>query len=145
MRKCDSVYSLLAYCVKMRKVLILNTSWENMLSKVVHHIKYISPLTYHWVESIQIRRFSGPYFLVFGLNGALRSKSPYSVWIQENTDQKNSEFGHFSRSVLLKVYFGFSTHSRSTFHFYPPENVRKPDILSDVFRRYENETSLEKG
>ena len=29
----------------------------------------------------------------------LRSKSPYSVWIRENTDQKNSVFGHFPRSV----------------------------------------------
>ena len=27
-------------------------------------------------------------------------KSPYTVQIQENTDQKNSEFGHFSRSKL---------------------------------------------
>ena len=25
--------------------------------------------------------------------------SPYSVEMQENTDQKNSEYGHFSRSV----------------------------------------------
>ena len=25
--------------------------------------------------------------------------SPYSVWMQENTDQNNSECGHFLRSV----------------------------------------------
>ena len=31
--------------------------------------------------------------------GDLRSKSPYSVQIRENTDQKNSVFRHFSRSV----------------------------------------------
>ena len=24
---------------------------------------------------------------------------PYSVWMRENTDQKNSEYGHFSRGV----------------------------------------------
>ena len=30
----------------------------------------------------------------------LRSKSQYSVRIQENTDEKNSIFGHFSRSVM---------------------------------------------
>ena len=37
---------------------------------------------------------------VFGLNtGYLLRKSPYSVQISENTDQKkNSVFGHFSRS-----------------------------------------------
>ena len=31
---------------------------------------------------------SGPYFPVFGLNTEIYSKSPYSVRIQENTDQK---------------------------------------------------------
>ena len=29
----------------------------------------------------------------------LRSKFPYSVQIRENADQKNSAFGHFSRSL----------------------------------------------
>ena len=33
-------------------------------------------------ESVSIRSFSGPYFPAFGLN----------------TDQKNSEYGHFPRS-----------------------------------------------
>ena len=32
--------------------------------------------------------FPCPYFPVFGLNTDLRSKSPYSVLIQEITDQK---------------------------------------------------------
>ena len=27
--------------------------------------------------------------------------SPYSVWMRENTDKKNSEYGHFSRSATL--------------------------------------------
>ena len=42
--------------------------------------------------------FSGPYFPVVGQN---------SVEIQENTDRKNSVFGHFSRSeaILLDTYF----------------------------------------
>ena len=30
----------------------------------------------------------------------LRSKSPYSVQIRENTDQKNFVFGHFSRTAM---------------------------------------------
>ena len=34
-------------------------------------------------------------------NGEIRGISPYSVRIWENTDQKNSEYGHFSRSVDL--------------------------------------------
>ena len=33
----------------------------------------------------------------------LQSKSPYSVRMRENTDQKNSEYGHFSHND--NVYF----------------------------------------
>ena len=44
--------------------------------------------------------------------GDLRSKSPYSVGIQENTDQKNSVFGHFSCSEhLANLNYSISTHS----------------------------------
>ena len=31
--------------------------------------------------------------------GEIQSISPYSVRMRANTDQKNSEYGHFSRSV----------------------------------------------
>ena len=30
--------------------------------------------------------------------------SPYSVRMRENTEQKNSEYGHFARSVLV-IFF----------------------------------------
>ena len=33
--------------------------------------------------------------------GEVRSISPYSVRIRDNTEQKISEYGHFSRSVML--------------------------------------------
>ena len=42
-------------------------------------------------ESVRIRSFSGPYFPAFGLN-----TERYGM--RENTDQKNSDYGHFSRS-----------------------------------------------
>ena len=29
---------------------------------------------------------------------------PHLVWMLENTDQKNSEYGHFSRSVLIEPW-----------------------------------------
>ena len=64
----------------------------------------------HCVESVRIRSFSGPY----------------SVRKRENTDQKNSEYGHFSRSeslfkflekqrlnFWLKDYFDFYLNSVS--------------------------------
>ena len=34
----------------------------------------------------------------------IRSISPYSVQMRENTDQKNSEYGHFSRSVPSNIF-----------------------------------------
>ena len=36
--------------------------------------------------------FSGPYFLIRTEYGDLRSKFPYSVRIQENTDQKKTPY-----------------------------------------------------
>ena len=33
---------------------------------------------------------------------------PYSVRMRENTDQKNSEFGHFSHSVHFEFFFRLS-------------------------------------
>ena len=55
----------------------------------------------HCVKSVQIRRFSGPYFPAFGLNS---ERYPYSVQMWENTDQKTSVIGHFSRSVYTHTY-----------------------------------------
>ena len=44
---------------------------------------------YHSWKVSKYGVISGPYFPVFGLNfGDLIRKSPYSVRIQENTDQK---------------------------------------------------------
>ena len=49
---------------------------------------YFNPLrTCHCVKSDRIWSFSGLHFPVFGLY-------PYSFQMQENTDQKNYEYGH---------------------------------------------------
>ena len=47
-------------------------------------------LNKHYVKIIRIRSYSGPHFLAFG--------PPYSVPIQGNKDQNNSQHRHFSRS-----------------------------------------------
>ena len=39
--------------------------------------------------------------------GDLLCKSLYSVQMRENVDQKNSEYGHFSRSVVSALNFKF--------------------------------------
>ena len=49
----------------------------------------------HCVKSVRIRSFSGPYFPSFGLN----------------THQKNSEYGHFSRSAEQLIQFTESSES----------------------------------
>ena len=43
----------------------------------------------HCVKIVRIRSFSGAHF----------PELRFPVWIRKNTDQKNSEYGHFSRSV----------------------------------------------
>ena len=59
---------------------------------------------YHCLKSVRIRRYSGPHFPAFGLNTERYSVSPYSVRMQKNVDHNNSEYGHFSRSVLFACF-----------------------------------------
>ena len=60
----------------------------------------------HCVKSVRIRSFPGPYFPAFGLNMERYEVSPpYSFRIRENTDKKNSKYGHFSWSVIQYVMF----------------------------------------
>ena len=56
---------------------------------------------HHCVKSVRLRSFSDPCFPVFGLNTGRYSISPYWVWMRENTDQKNPEYGHCSRSAYV--------------------------------------------
>ena len=49
-----------------------------------------------YMKSVGIRSFYGPYFAAIGLN----TDSLYSVRLRETTDQKNSEYGHFSCSTV---------------------------------------------
>ena len=50
--------------------------------------------------------------------GDLRSKSPYSIWMQENTDKKNSVFGHFSRSTSLKKWIAENIQNKADSQFW---------------------------
>ena len=57
------------------------------------------------MKSARIWSFSGLYFPVFGLNterpaAFLRIQSEYG----KSTDQKDSEYGHFSRSAINAVW-----------------------------------------
>ena len=56
------------------------------------------PKTNHCVKSVPIQIFLGYIFPRRTEYGEIQSISPYSVRMRENTNQKNSEFGHFLRS-----------------------------------------------
>ena len=60
---------------------------------------------YLCVKSVHIRSFSGPHFSAFELN--TERYYPYSIRMRENTDQKNSEYRHFLRSVYFNWFIYF--------------------------------------
>ena len=51
----------------------------------------------HGMKSVRIRSFSGPYFEYH--------ISPFSVRMRENTDRKNSEYGHYLCCEVLLYKF----------------------------------------
>ena len=58
------------------------------------------------VKIVQIRSFLwSVFFLIRTEYGEILSIPPYSVQMRENTDQKNSVFGHFPRSEYYKNQF----------------------------------------
>ena len=64
--------------------------------------------TFYFVKNVRIWSFSGSYFLLFSI-------SPYSVRMRENTDQKNSKYSYFSRSVHELIYSERSLPSKPMF------------------------------
>ena len=59
-------------------------------------------LVTHCVKSVRIRSYFWSVFSrIQAEYGEIRSISRYSVRMRENTDQKNSEYGRFSRSGLF--------------------------------------------
>ena len=59
-------------------------------------------LHHHCVKSVQIRSYFWSVFSgIWTEYGDIRIRSPYSVRMRENTDQKQLVFWHFSWSALL--------------------------------------------
>ena len=56
----------------------------------------------HCIKSVHIRSYSGPHFPAFGLK--VLCIFPYSVQMWENTDQNNSEYGHFLRGARVRKH-----------------------------------------
>ena len=74
------------------------------LKVIISDLQQMPLSGFHCMKSVQIRSFSWSVFSRIRTEyGKIRSMSPYSVRMRENTDQKNSAFGHFSRSVLSLI------------------------------------------
>ena len=95
----------------LKKVLYYFT----ILTQKLLHYFLTRSASLHSVKSVRIWNFSSPYFSGFGL---ITERYPYSVRIRENMNQKNSEYGHFSRCYCmhqvtlrtLLVFLVYSTH-----------------------------------
>ena len=108
-------------------------------------VLYIRLFLCNCVKNVHIRSFSGPYFPAFGLNKeryrVLRI-FPYSVQIRENKGQKNSEYGHFSRS-MFHYFFIVSLYSAKTVHICAHQTkersekiVQSPIFLGTLFSKH---------
>ena len=81
---------------------------ETMFRKKAYNPITSSNLKVHCNLTITLRKkcpysefFRSVFSSIQSEYGDLRSISPYSVQMRENKDQKNSEYGHFLRSVRL--------------------------------------------
>ena len=82
-------------CISISLGLYIFSLLSQILNALLLHNGFIA-FARHCVKNFRIRSFSGPYFLTFGLN---TERYLVSVRMRENLDQKNSEYGHFSRSA----------------------------------------------
>ena len=77
--------------------------WLTLLK--LYRIGKVFPSSVYSEETHKKRPYWEFFLSVFSLiwteYGDLQSKSPYSVRMWENMDQKNSEHGHFLRSVMI--------------------------------------------
>ena len=65
------------------------------------------------------------------IHSDLLGKSPYSVRLQRNTDQKSSVFGHFSRSESHQLVSQVASNFQSTVVVV---NLRSPSLLRLFFK-----------
>ena len=59
----------------------------------------IDSLNLHCVKSVFSELFWSAFSRIRTEYGKMQGISPYSVWMQENADQNNSEYGHFWRTA----------------------------------------------
>ena len=120
-----------------------STYYQNW-AETTKTLSYFTEL--HYVKKAHIRNYSGTHFPAFGLNterycpeyGKVRSISPYLVRMRKNADQNNSEYGHFSRSVVKWNLLSFATktsinHGNKTKSDILPYDIVKSDVIIIFF------------
>ena len=98
--------------------IIVSTVTQKKLKWSVYFEIRVKTLQEHCMKRVQIRSIFWSVFSCtqteYRYTRHIQSEYiPYSVRIQENTDQKNSVFGHFSRSGTL-----FNRYTRRVGQFY---------------------------
>ena len=81
------------FCITLRKISEIHLEPSQI------SVMKLFPKTVCYLESVRILSFSGPYFSAFGLN----------------TDQKISEYGHFSRSIVNDFSYMFDKYLKYAF------------------------------
>ena len=79
-------------------------------------------------KNVRIRIFSGPYIPAFGLN----TEYVYSVRMRENTDLKNSEYGHFSRSDVLQITLQSLSVTFKAFKYYNGMKINTDSLIAKI-------------
>ena len=87
--------SVFLQLLKIFRQVMVGISFHQGFISLLHQPRALST---HCVKSARIWSFSGPYFPHSDWIRRDTHISPYSVRMRENTDQKNSEYRHFSRS-----------------------------------------------
>ena len=109
-QKLNLMPHLYDHTFTVRTIDLFETPFNNTIIKI--EFGALSS-NYHCLKCVRIRSFSDPYFPAFGLNTEMHSDgiqgdTPYlSVFILnagKSTDQKNSEYGHFLRSVWQSLF-----------------------------------------
>ena len=73
--------------------------WSHIVDSHCVKIVWSHIVDSHCVKIVRVKTCSSQHFPAFGLN--TKARKDYSDRMQGNVDQKNSEYGHFSCSVIL--------------------------------------------
>ena len=85
----------------------------------------------HCVKSVRIWNYSSPHFPTFGLNTERYFVSLLILRMWENTDQNNSEYGHFLRSELISNAQNFTVFILLKIGY---KNIKRTTALSSLHR-----------